>query len=35
MFGWPSFAHRVRLPERMDDPALDAQLHVQALQGLS
>ena len=35
MFGLPSFAHRVRLPEQMDDPALAEQLHVQALSGLS
>jgi hypothetical protein len=27
--------HRERLPEVMDDPGLDAQRHVQALQGLS
>jgi hypothetical protein len=35
MFRWPSFERRVRLPELMDDPALDEQRHYQALQGLS
>jgi hypothetical protein len=35
MFGWPSFDCRVRLPELMDNPALDEQHHFQALQGLS
>lgn len=35
MLGLPSFDRRVRLPELMDEPALDEQLHFQALQGLS
>jgi hypothetical protein len=30
-----SLPHRERLPEVMDDPGLDAQRHVQALQQLS
>jgi hypothetical protein len=35
MFHRFSLPRRERLPEVMDDPGLDAQRHVQALQGLS
>jgi hypothetical protein len=30
-----SLRRRVRLPERMDDPTLAEQRHIQALRGLS
>jgi hypothetical protein len=31
---WPSLAQRQRLPELMDQPGLDPELHAQALVGL-
>lgn len=34
IFSWPPLAHRERLPELMDQPGLDPELHAQALVGL-
>ena len=34
ILSWPPLAHRERLPELMDQPGLDPELHAQALVGL-
>jgi SAM-dependent methyltransferase len=34
ILSWPPLAHRERLPELMDQPGLDPELHAQALAGL-